>query len=324
MGHHRPCPLTLAPETLRTRGMSSGKVDLMSHFTEIGAPGGSPARHAWRLVRASSALRSALVLATVLTLSSSGTVLAEPPMEGSATEVSPPAPVWSINTYDDIVVTYQDPDWSACTAAAAQSMLNLVSLTSQEDMPPPRGGSLPQTTFRWQVDTSFAVKEDILGYERQNMTMYWSSPGTDPHGWRNALNYYGWGSIGAGVYVDSSFTSFDAAAKGAVRSLAKTGSPVGILGWFGGHAQYVTGYTVQGEDPRISDKYTILGVFLTDPLESDRIRNVYVTMDTWRNGPLYVRFSPYYYDDSPFTDPIDGVSGNSQWWGKWVIVNAVK
>ena len=280
--------------------------------------------HALRLIRPSSALRSALVLATVLTLTSSGTVIAEPPMEGSATEVSPPAPIWSINVYDDTIVTYQDPDWTACTAAAAQSMLNLIGVTTHADLPPPRGGSLPRTSFRWQVDTSFPVLESILAYERQNMTMYWSSAGTDAHGWRNALNYYGWGSISAGVYVDSSFTSFDAAAKQTVRSLARTGEPVGILGWFGGHAQYVTGYTVQGEDPRISDKYTILGVFLTDPLESDRTRNMYVTMDTWRNGPLYVRFSPYYYDDSPFTDPIDGVSGNSQWWSKWVIINAVK
>ncbi|HEX7491422.1 MAG TPA: hypothetical protein VF337_06940 [Candidatus Limnocylindrales bacterium] len=296
----------------------------MSYFTWIGSqPEGSVAANVRRRIRSSSVLKASLALATVLSLVSSGAVFAEPPMEGSAPEVSPPAPIWSINIYDGSAVRYQDPDWAACAAAAAQSMLNLVGVTTQADLPP-RGGSLPRTTLHWQVDTSFAVEESILAYERQNMTMYQSSPGTDAHGWRNALNYFGWGSMTAGVYVDTSFPSFDAAARQTVRSLAKTGKPVGILGWFGGHAQYITGYTVQGEDPRISDNYTILGVFMTDPLGSDQIRNVYTSMDTWRNGPLYVRFSPYYHNDSPYRDPIDGGTGNSQWWGKWVIINAVK
>jgi hypothetical protein len=311
--------------TSRAGRAGSGKVNLMSRITEIGSqPGGSAAMDAWRRIRSSSALRASLALVAILTLTLSGAVRAESPMEGSAAEVAPPAPIWSINIYDASVVRYQDPDWAACTAAAAQSMLNLVGLTTQDDLPPPRGGSLPRTTFRWQVDTSFSSEESILAYERQNMTMYLSSAGSDPHGWRNALNYYGWGAMNAGVYVDSSFGSFDAAARQTVRSLAKTGKPVGILGWFGNHAQYVTGYTVQGEDPRVSDKYVILGVFMTDPLESDQIRNVYVPMDTWRNGLLYLRFSPYYNNDSPYTDPIDGSSGNSQWWGNWVIINAVK
>jgi hypothetical protein len=297
----------------------------MSYITGVGSLlRGSLAAHARRSIRSSSALKASLALATVLSLTSTGAVFAEPPMEGAATEVAPPAPIWSTNIYDGSVVRYQDPDWVACTAAAAQSMLNLVGVAAQADLPPPRGGSLPQTTFRWQVDTSFPVEEHILAYERQNMTMYWSSPGTDAHGWRNALNYYGWGSITAGVYVDSSFTSFDAAAKQTVRSLARTGKPVGILGWFGDHAQYITGYTVQGEDPRISDKFTILGIFMSDPLGSDRIHNVYTPIDTWRNGPLYVRFSPYYNHDSPYRDPVDGGIGNAQWWGKWVIIDAVK
>jgi hypothetical protein len=124
--------------------------------------------------------------------------------------------------------------------------------------------------------------------------------------------------------VDSSYTSFEAAARATIHSLAQTGKPVGILAWSGGHAQYVTGYTVQGEDPRISDKYAILGVFLSDPLEGDWTRNVYLTYGQWGTGPLYVRFTQYYHDDSPYVDPLDGGSGNSEWWGKWVIVNAVR
>ena len=277
-----------------------------------------------RKVRLPVALRAALALAAVLVLTSPGQALADPSQEGAATEVTPPAPVWSINLYDRAVVRYQNPDWEACTAAASASMLNLIALSSTADLPPPRGGTLPTTSFLWQVDTSFDEVESILSYERQNMTMYRSSAGTDPHGWRNALNYFGWGSMSAGVYVDSAYTSFAAAARQTVHSLATTGKPVGILGWFGRHAQYITGYTVQGEDPRVSDSYTILGVFMTDPLEADDILNVYVSYSTWQSGPLYIRFSPYWQNDSPYTDPIDGQVGNWEWHGKWVIIDAIR
>jgi hypothetical protein len=277
-----------------------------------------------RRVRPPASLRAALALAVVLLLASAGPVLADPPDEGTATEVAPPVPVWTVNIYDQGLVRNQNPDPLACTAAATESMLNLIARASLDDLPPPRGGTLPTTSFVWQVDTSFAQVENILAYERQNMTMWRSSPGTDPHGWRNALNYFGWGSMRAGVYVDSAYSSFADAARQTVHSLATTGKPVGILGWFGGHAQYVTGYTVQGEDPRVSDDYTILGVYLTDPLQADGILNVYVTYSTWQSGPLYMRFTPYWHDDSPFADPIDGQVGNWEWRGKWVIIDAIR
>lgn len=275
-------------------------------------------------VRLAAALRTALALATILVLTSPGPVLADPADEGAATEVAPPAPVWTINLYDRALVRNQNPDPEACTAAATESMLNLIAQASQADMPPPRGGTLPATPFVWRVDTSFAQVENILSYERQNMTMWRSSPGTDPHGWRNALNYFGWGSMSAGVYVDSAYGSFAAAARQTVHSLAATGKPVGILGWFGGHAQYVTGYSVRGEDPRVSENYTILGVFMTDPLQADGILNVFITYSTWQSGPLYMRFTPYWHNDSPFTDPIDGQVGNREWRGKWVIIQAIR
>ena len=275
-----------------------------------------------RGVGLSGAFRSAIALAAVLLLSSAAPVAANPLSEGATTEVTPPA-IWTINLFNPGLVRFQNPDWQACTAAATESMLNLIGLSYYADTPPPRGSSLPTPSFRWAIDTSFWTQEAILEYERQNMTMYWSSPGTDPHGWRNALNYYGWGSMYAGVYVDSSFGSFDEAAAAAVHSVALTGKPVGILGWFGGHAQYVTGYEVQGDDPRVGDHYTILGVFLTDPLEADRMNNTFVPYDVWKTGPYYLRFSPYYFEDSPAVDPIDGQIGRREWWGKWVIVDAV-
>jgi hypothetical protein len=98
--------------------------------------------------------------------------------------------------------------------------------------------------------------------------------GTDPHGWRNGLNYFGWGSIESGFYADRAYTSFDAAAKAVVHSMAVYGKPAGILAWYGGHAQFVTGYTVTGADPRTgSMAFTLTGVYLTDPLKSQAMRD---------------------------------------------------
>ena len=44
----------------------------------------------------------------------------------------------------------------------------------------------------WQPTRSGSVRDRILAWERSHDTMTVGS-GTDPHGWRNALNYFGWG-----------------------------------------------------------------------------------------------------------------------------------
>jgi hypothetical protein len=160
----------------------------------------------------------------------------------------------------------------------------------------------------------------MLAYERSNMTMLAASAGSDPHGWRNALNYFGWGSIKAGAYEDAAYPSFDAAARAAVLALAQSRRPVGILARGGGHAQLVTGYMVSGEDPRVGGEFTILGVYLTDPLQSAGMRDAFVTLDTWRSGTATIQFTPYLQNDSPFRDGMDGNIGTAEWYGKWVII----
>jgi len=284
---------------------------------------GEPVLRIEHRLRLSCAGRIALAVIMALALTSSGRAAADPLTEGGATEVAPPQHAWTLNLYDESAVRFQNPDSEACTAAATESMLNLAALAANPDMPPPRGGSLPSSSFVWSEDTSYETQESILTYERQNMTMVWTAPGSDPHGWRNALNYFGWGSMKAGVYRDSSYDSFDAAVRATIRSIARTNMPVGILGWGGGHAQYVTGYSVLGDDPRVGDHYTILGVYLTDPLASDRAVNVFLSYETWENGPGYLRFWQYWDETSPYLDPIDGNVGDSEWWGKWVIINPV-
>jgi hypothetical protein len=285
--------------------------------------GSNRALHIGLGIRLCAAGRIALAVAMALALTSSGRVAADSPTEGAAVEVTPPQQIWTANLYDESAMRFQNPDAVACTAAAAQSMLNLIALASNPDMPPPRGGSLPSTSFVWSLDTSFDTEENIMAFERQNMTMYWSEPGADPHGWRNALNYYGWGSMKAGVYRDSAYDSFDTAVRATVNSIARYDKPVGVLAWSGGHAQYVTGYRVRGDDPRVGEHYTILGVYLTDPLAGDRAVNIYLSYSEWEGGPGYLGFWPYWQATSPYVDPIDGAVGDREWYGKWVIINPV-
>ena len=260
--------------------------------------------------------------AVVLVLAGAGPAHAEWQV-GASPEAALIPSTWTYNMYDIAGVRYQNPDWRACTGAATEMMLNMIALGPQEDTPPLRGG-LPDPSLHWHVDTSYDTQEGILAWERNNMTMIWSAPGTDPHGWRNALNYFGWGSINAGVYRDASYSSYDAAVRAVVSSLARHQRPVGILAWFGGHAQLVTGYKVTGEDPRVGDDYAIVGIYLTDPLEADNMRNTWVSYRDWKTGPGTYRFGQYWALESPYRDPIDGAIGDREWHSKWVIIEPVK
>ena len=226
---------------------------------------------------------------------------------------SPHAATYTADLFDTRADRWQDPDYTACTAAATMSMLNTVSYTGTA------------SGLVWQPTTSYGTQESILAYERANMTMLVASAGTDPHGWRNALNYYGWGSMSAGVYRDSSYSSFDLAAKAAVSALARYNKPVGILALAGSHSQYLTGYEVIGDDPSTgSMNFTIVGVDITDPYEWAARRDSWVTLTDWRSGGSWIRFSPYTESDSPYRDPIDAQIGHDEWYGKWVIIDPVK
>ncbi len=235
----------------------------------------------------------------------------------------PTARTWIYNVYDARAVRWQDPDSSACVAASALMMLNMATYwrdyTAAEGQPNPR----PQLNG-WKPDVSYARMEELLAYQRKTGTMDLRDPGSDAHGWRNSLNYYGWGGIEAGVYRDMTFTSFEDAARATVLSLATYRKPVGVLGWAGDHAQIITGYKVLGDDPRAGlTKFTILGVYLTDPLKADGYRNYYVPLATWKSGPRTIRFTPYKMTNSPNRDPIDGMIANDEWYNKWVIVAPV-
>ena len=244
------------------------------------------------------------------------------PGVASAADAPPagaPAPqTYSKDLYASSGVRYQDPDFTACVAASTEMMLNMIATNGSKG-----------DGFRWVRSTSFVFQERILAWERAHHTQVSYHPGVDPHGWRNGLNYFGWGAYTdarKAVYQDLSFLSYSAAVKGIVRAIARYDKPVAILGWAGGHAQFITGYVVTGQDPALSSDFTVDFVYLTDPLRADGKRDAKISDKAFRSGPSVTRFRPYAFTDSPRDDPYTAGTRTSyrEWFGLWVIVAPVR
>jgi hypothetical protein len=217
---------------------------------------------------------------------------------------------------------YQDSNYSACTSTSAMIMLNFILANGS-------GG----TDFRWARSVSAAKRDSILRWERSHDTLR-GGTGSDPHGWRNALNYYGWGSAAltttGRVYDDKSFSSYGAAVKAAVRAMIATRKPVGMLGWKGHHAQVITGYYGLVGDPfatdsvgRFTDAFSVGGFYFSDTLSTDRMRHIRVSYTRLQSTTNYrLRFRPFMETDSTFDDPY--TSGwrraRTEWYRRFVVV----
>jgi len=246
------------------------------------------------------------------------------------------AQTWTKNLYTPQAFLYQDPYATACTAAATMIMLNTIAYRQA-------GGE----AFRW---TPYRVKNNtrnradyrdmtsILWFERGHDTLSAYGAGSDGHGWRNALNSYGWGGAAmtnpaVSVYDDLEYTTYDAAVHAAVVAIARYDMPVGILAWGGRHAQVMTGYVVDGEDPAISDAFTVQYVYLSDPLYSDHFVNAKVSNTLFKWGTWRIRFQSYRETDSPYDDiytpgwrrsAVTPSRGPSEWYARWVIVAPIR
>jgi hypothetical protein len=245
-----------------------------------------------------------------------------PAPQSTATPEPAPQPddtprLYKKDLYDGSLVRYQNPDGTACTATATEVMLNFIAT---------RG--TPDTGFAWTPTVSYDEQEIILNWARAHDTLNAGAPGSDPHGWRNALNYFGWRDYtdpASRHYEDLSYTSFGAAVKAAVVAIATEDQPVGILAWAGGHAQVMTGYEVYGLNPAVSSDFSVQAVYLTDPLASDRMLDTRVSYSDFQSGPTVYRFQAYGWQDSGADDPYTPGKTPSykEWYGKWVIVAPV-
>jgi hypothetical protein len=238
---------------------------------------------------------------------------------------------WAYNTYRPGGYLTQDPYYTACTGAAAMMMLNFTALSGA-------GGR----GFVWRTSRTKNVASDpddmisLFTFARGHDTLVSAGDGSDAHGWRNALNYFGWGNAAMldpamRVYEDRAYGTFDAAVRSAVVAIARYRMPVGMLGWAGGHAQVITGYKVTGQNPLTSSAFTIEAVYLSDPLASDNLVNALVSMDRLRNGSPRVRLARYTQTDSPHDDPYTpGVirssvrTGPSEWYGRYVLIVPIR
>lgn len=244
------------------------------------------------------------------------------------------ATTWTKNLYVSSGFMYQDPDYTACVATATMMMLNFIDLRGTGG----RGFIWDASTVRQSSDPADVDDmTSVMAFARTYDTLSSSGVGSDAHGWRNALNAYGWGVELADrdrwVYDDQAHGSFTSAVNAAVRAIARFDKPVGILTSTGAHAQVMTGYTVVGENPAMSTDFTVTHVYLSDPLRSREIRDLRVSITAFREGSLRYRFRRYYQTDSPRDDPfvagfryssVAPTKGSSEWYGKWVIVAPIR
>lgn len=274
--------------------------------------------------RRPSALRRSLVL-----------VLGLAAVLGVSTPVHA-APIWTKNLYVSSAFLYQDPYGQACVAASTMIMLNTIAYRQAG------GAGFTWTPYRVKVNKTnprdLRDMTSIFWFARSRDTLSPSGSGSDAHGWRNALNYYGWGSAAMTdparrVYDDLQYTSYGTAAKAAVKAIARFGKPVGIVGWAGRHAQVMTGYVVEGENPVISDAFVVRYVYLSDPLRSNAMVNVRISSWAFMSGNLKVRFQAYRETDSPYDDAYSAgwrrssvapTTAVSEWYRRWVILAPIR
>jgi hypothetical protein len=232
----------------------------------------------------------------------------------------------SLNLFRVEGFRFQDPNRYACTAAATMDMLNWIRLNGT-------GG----TGFRWKISRTPQMRDAILAWERTHDTLA-GGRGSDPHGWRNALNFYGWGITALRPayrrYEDRAFNTYDKAVKAAVRALTATRKPVGVIGWAGRHAQIIVGYYGLSGDPFVknaagiyTNEFSVEGFFLVDPLVSQAMVNVQVSYDTFKGSENpKLRFQPYLETDSPYDDAYSPGYRRSreEWYGKFVTVMPIR
>ncbi len=132
---------------------------------------------------------------------------------------TPATATYTYNLYVTQAVKFQNPNLQACTAADTMTMLNLIYYTHARARYARTTAALAQPELRWKPTITATAQKTIYTWERSHMSQPLWSPGVDGHGWRNALNFYGWGDFTDSTdfhYADLSYGSFDAAVKAAV------------------------------------------------------------------------------------------------------------
>lgn len=130
-----------------------------------------------------------------------------------------------------------------CVPAATQTMLNLVRGTS---------------------DRTYRTQSRLYDQLRAANLYTYATKGNDVRGWARVLTAH----LGPSkAYADMSFTSRGTAYETIVRTMERTGRPVGIVVDAGSHAWTVVGYRYE-ETPGVAGSREILGFTVIGPLGS--------------------------------------------------------
>ncbi len=188
------------------------------------------------------------VVATILTWASTP-VLAADPSRASTVHATTVAgtPTERVRTVDlsrsGAAVTQYTSYW--CVPAAVQTMLNLISGTS---------------------DRSVATQSRLYTELRRSNHYSYSTRGNDVRGWARVLS----ARLPTGMgYADMSFASRSDAYLAIVKAMDRSKRPVGVVVDAASHAWTVVGFTVR-ETPGVANSTTVLGFYVVGPLGSPK------------------------------------------------------
>ena len=191
-------------------GFSVAVSGLQATFTDTS--GGDPTAWAWDFgdgatATAQSPTHSYVPGSYTVTLTASNDGGSDQATRDVTIDAPPPAGTYSANLYSNLV-RYQNPDLTACVGAATLIMLNQVATQGS-----------PGDGFQWVPSTELSRQRSIIRWARAHDTLEPGPGGTDPNGWRNALNQYGWDDYedpATMTYQVFSFMSYTTAVKSAV------------------------------------------------------------------------------------------------------------
>ena len=196
-----------------------------------------------RLLGALLAVGAILPLAAAPALAADpSTRMARPPVSTGVTIQAETTRIVSVDlSRSGAAVTQFTNYW--CVPAATQTMLNLVRGTS---------------------DRSYRTQSRLYDQLRAANLYTYATKGNDVRGWARVLTAH----LGASkAYADMSFTSRGPAYETIVRTMERTGRPVGIVVDAGSHAWTVVGYRYE-ETPGVAGSREILGFTVIGPLGS--------------------------------------------------------
>ena len=244
----------------------------------------------------------------------SATALPTPEVSARAEILVPqPEPLLDMNLYrEGAFIRQQTNYW--CVSASVQIMINMIKTADPVDV-----------TKETQKAISKIAWGNVAYKEYDGVTFKQSRYGSDPQGWVAALEKFGGGDY---EWVNSK--SFNAAVKSAVKAMAVTGRPVGLVVMGGKHAWVLNGFVARA-DPAKTNEFEVLELYVTAPgyglisYDSGIPYNTKLSLEQFKN--FLTRYGKHSYL-KPYTEGEKTLYEknyyNSIWTGFYVTIQPVQ